>query len=173
MRITREYVFDMIELVGKAVQTARKRKAGPEWDMDEQLEIFARKWSLKLDPVDEAIRKEAQAEDDQFGLFAGSDWQDSADDGVDGAVDERENRRQYSQYGSEAFEQRRAQRPYDAHGDAVSCRLWELQRQLRFKILGVQDVLKELQSLCDGLSRYISAGWANRLAHVLDTCSRG
>ena len=39
MRLTREYVFDMIELVGKAITTARKKDAEPEWDMEDQIPV--------------------------------------------------------------------------------------------------------------------------------------
>lgn len=171
MRISREYFFDLCELIGKAVTTARKKAAGPEWDMDEQIEILARRWSIDLDEVDRRIREEAEKED-QYGLFGGSDWKDSAQDGVDGAVDERENRREYSSYGSEKFEQRKAQRCYNDFGDGVSCRLWELMRQVRFKETKVVDAMKDLQGLCNGLGGYISSGWGNRLAQIIDHWSR-
>src|SRR5262249_37320669 len=121
MRISREYFFDLCELIGKAITTARKKAAGPDWDMDEQLEIFFRKWAIDRDEVDRRIREEAAEEDDRFGLFGDSGWKDSAQDGTDGAVDERENRREYSKWGSEKFEQRKAQRCYNDFGDGVSC----------------------------------------------------
>jgi hypothetical protein len=164
-RISREYVFDLLELVGKAVSTARKKAAGPKWDLDEQIDLFLRRWSIAPAEIDEYCRK--AAEEDEYGLFEGSSWRDSAA-GVEGSVDERENRRDYSPWGSEAFEQRKAQRHYDDFGDSVSCSLWELQRRLRFKELGVRDALKELQEQCHRLRGYISTGWANRLAAIID-----
>lgn len=168
MRLSREYFFDMCELVGKAITTARKKKAGPSWDMDEQLEIFFRKWEIDRDEVERRIRAEAKEEDDRFGLFEASSWRDSAQDGQMGPIDERENRQEYSKYGSEKFEQRKAQKFYNDFGDGVSCRLWELMRQVRFKETGVVDGLKELQGICGQLVGYISAGWANRLAAIID-----
>lgn len=167
MRISREYFFDLCELVGKAVTTARKRKAGPEWDMDEQIECFARRWSIDLEKVDQRIREKVEKED-PYGLFNDSGWKDSALDGHDGAVDEPESRREYSRWGSEAFEQKRAQRCYDDFGDQISCRLWKLMRQVQFKETKVMDAMKDLQSLCGGLRGYISVGWASRLANVID-----
>jgi hypothetical protein len=171
MRISREYFFDLCELIGKAVATARKKAAGPEWDMDEQLEIFARRFAINLDEVDRRIREEAEKED-TYGLFRTSGWKDSAQDGVDGAVNERENRLQYSEWGSERFEQRKAQRCYNDFGDGVSCRLWELMRQVQFKETRVMDAMKDLQNMCSGLQGYISAGWGNRLSQIIDHWSR-
>jgi hypothetical protein len=168
MRISREYFFDMCELVGKAVTTARKKEAGPSWNMDEQLEIFFRKWKIDADKVDRAIREEAKEEDDRWGVFKESGWKDSAQDGQGGPIDERENRQEYSKYGSEKFEQRKAQKFYNDFGDGVSCRLWEIMRQVRFKEIGMVDGLKELQRICNDLAGYISAGWANRLAVIID-----
>lgn len=170
MRISREYFFDLCELVGKAITTATQKEAGPKWDMEEQLECFARRWSLDLDAVDRKIR-EAHKED-EYGLFEESGWKDSAQDGTDSAVDERENRRAYSRYGSERFEQRKAQRCYNDYGDTVSCHLWELMRQVRFKETRVVDAMKDLQRLCNGLGGYISSGWGNRLAQIIDHWSR-
>lgn len=169
MRISREYFFDFCELVGKAITTARKREAGPAWNMDEQLEIFFRKWEVDRDEIDRRIREEAKNEDDRFGLFDESGWKDSAGDGQEGAIDERENRKEFSKWGSEKFEQRKAQKFYNDFGDGASCQLWELMRQVRFKETRVVDALKDLQHLCHQLAgHYISAGWANRLAAVID-----
>lgn len=171
MRISRDYFFDLCELVGKAITTARKKSPGPEWDMDEQLEILGRRWSIDLDAVDRKIREEAGKEEDPYGLFHESGWKDSAQDGQEGAVDERENRRSYSPWGSEKFEARKARRAYHDFGDGVSCRLWSLMREVRFKETGVVDAMKKLQSLCNGLAGYISAGWGNRLAQIIDLWS--
>ena len=170
MRLTREYAFDMIELVGKAVTTARKKDkdAGPEWDMDAQLQRFIDRWAIKENPLDKAVRESAGSGDDQFGLFQDTDWKDNGE----GTVSDQEQER-YSEWGSEEYEQRRARRYRKEFGDAVSCRLWEIQRQLRFKEAGVQDTLKRLQSLCNDLAKYISTGWATRLANIIDSCSRG
>lgn len=171
MRLSREYFFDIAELVGKAITTARKKQAGPEWDMDEQIEMFLRRWQIEIDPVEKAIREEAKAEDDRWSLFESSGWKDSAQDGQKGAVDERENRIEYSKWGSEKFEQRKAQRYYNDFGDGISCRLWELMRQVRFKETRVVDALKDLQYLCHQLRGYISTGWASRLAQIIDQSS--
>lgn len=172
MRLSREYFFDIAELVGKAITTARKKEAGPEWNMDEQLEIFMRRWDIEIDPaIEKAIQNEAKAEDDRWGLFETSGWKDSAQDGREGPIDERENRRQYSKYGSEKFEQKKAQRCYNDFGDGVSCNLWELMRQVRFKETRVVDALKDLQRLCHQISGYISKGWASRLAQIIDQSS--
>jgi len=171
MRLSREYFFDLCELIGKAIVTARKKEAGPQWDMDEQLEIFARRYQIDTEDLDRAIKEAAQAEEDQYNLLQGTEWKDSAVDGQEGAVGERAQRQEYSRYGSETFEQRRAQKSYNQYGDSVSCRLWELMRQVRFKETRVVDALKDLQSLCSDLSGYISAGWGNRLAQIIDQSS--
>lgn len=172
MRISREYFFDLVELVGKAITTARKKAAGPEWNMDEQLEIFMRRHQIDNDDLEKAIRKAAAREDDHWNVFGDSGWKDSAQDGNDGAVDERENRQEFSKYGSEAFEQRKCQREKDQFGDGISCQLWELQRQVRFGETKVVDALKDLQQLCHRLAGFISAGWGNRLAQIIDHWSR-
>lgn len=173
MRITREYVFDMIEMVGKAVSGARakKGKAGPEWDLDEHLGRILRRWAEDNDPLARKIREAARNEDDRWGLKTG--WVDSQQDGQ-GSIDDRPRER-YSEWGSEAFEQRRAARGYDQYGDAVSCRLWKIQRRLSFRETGVQDALKCLIELCEqmGASGYLSKGWANRLMAILHAHSRG
>jgi hypothetical protein len=171
MRISREYFFDLCELIGKAITTARKKQAGPSWNMDEQLEIFFRKWEIDKDEIDRAIRESARDDEDRFGLFEESGWKDSAQDGHEGAIDERENRREYSKYGSEKFEQRKAQRCYNDYGDSVSSHLWHLMREVRFKETRVVDALKELQRFCSQMAGYISAGWGHRLAQIIDQSS--
>lgn len=170
MRLSREYFFDLCELVGKAITTARKKAAGPQWDMDEQLEFFMRRHDIDQEKLDRAIREEAQTEDDQYNLFHGSEWKDSAQDGQTGSTDSRP-REEYSKYGSEKFEQRKAQRSYDEYGDMVSCHLWELMRQVRFKETKITDAIKDLQRFCYGMSGYISTGWASRLAQIIDQSS--
>jgi hypothetical protein len=169
MRITREYIFDLIELVGKAVVTARKKAAGPEWDLDEQVARFIDRWRLNRDRIEKAVQEEAAAENNHWGLDLGG-WKDSTENGTAGSLDDRP-RETYSRWGSEAFEQRRAQREYDFFGDAAACSLWEIQRRLRFKETGVMDSLKDLQGMCDNLRTYISTGWANRLAAIIDQSS--
>ncbi len=171
MRITREYFFDLCDLIGKAITTARKKPAGPEWNMDEQIGFFMRRHEIDQDKLEKAIREEAQAEDDRWNVFGESGWKDSAQDGQEGAVDASEKRREYSKWGSEQFEQRKAQREKNQFGDSVSCRLWELMRQVRFKETRVVDAMKDLQQLCRGLSGFISSGWGNRLAQIIDLYS--
>ena len=105
MRITKEYVFDMIEMVGKAVTNARakKDKAGPEWDLDEALGSFFKKWADDQDPLAKRIREAANNEDDRWNLQTG--WVDSQADGQ-GSLDDGP-RESYSEYGSERSEERR------------------------------------------------------------------
>lgn len=170
MRISRDYFFDLCELIGKAITTARKKQAGPQWDMEEQIRKFARRHEIDTAELDRRIREEAEQED-QFGLFKETGWKDSAHDGREGALEEPKSREAYSRFGSEKFEQRRAQKDYDEYGDSVSCRLWDLDRQVRFKEIRVTEALKELQQLCDGMAGYISAGWGHRLAQIIDQSS--
>lgn len=172
MRLTREYVFDLIELVGKAVVTARKKAASRAWDMDGQLDGFVRRWSLDTEDLDRRIRESAGLRQG-WGLFGGSTWRDSSDDGQDGSIDDRAASTPWSPWGGEAFEQRRAQRNYDSHGDSFACSLWRLQRQLQFKEVGVLEALKDLQEICSTVGRgFISQGWGNRLAAIVDQTSR-
>ena len=174
MRITKEYVFDMIEMVGKAVTNARakKDKAGPEWDLNEGIDCLIRKWLEDRDPLARRIREAANNEDDRWGILTG--WKDSAQDGVSGSLDDGP-RESYSEYGSEKFEQRKARRGYDEYGDAVSCRLWKIQRKLSFGDIGVHDALRDLAELCErcGETGYISKGWSGRLLAILHAHSRG
>lgn len=173
MRITKEYVFDMIEMVGKAVTNARakKGKAGPEWDLDQALNGMIRRWMEDQDPLAKRIREAANNEDDRWNLQTG--WVDSQSDGQ-GSLDDRP-RETFSQYGSEKFEQRKAVRGYDQYGDAISCKLWKIQRELSFGDIGVQVALHKLVSLCSemALTKYISKGWADRLSAILHAHSRG
>jgi len=172
MRISREYFFDLVELVGKAITTARKKPAGPEWNMEEQLRTFMRRHEIEEDDLDRAVREAADREDDRWNVFGESGWKDSAQDGNDGAVDARPERKAFSRWGSEAFEQKKCQREKDEFGDGISCQLWELQRQVRFKETKVVDAMKDLQHLCHRLAGFISAGWGNRLAQIIDHWSR-
>jgi hypothetical protein len=175
MRITKEYVFDMIEMVGKAVANARAKsdKAGPEWDFWGSVESMVRRWMDEKDPIARKIKAAAEAEDDRWNLETG--WKDSAQDSVDGQVAEPQYRETYSEYGSEKFEQRTAKREYKEFGDTVSCRLWKIQRELSFGDSGVHDALKDLIRLCEWMGglNYISKGWANRLLVILHAHSRG
>lgn len=168
MRVTRDWLFDYIELVGKAIAGVRSRRAGPEWDLDDLISGFIDRWRMNRDRIERSIEREAQEEDDHWGL--GIDWKDSADDGTSGPLGDRP-RKEYSRWGSEAFEQKRAQGYYDDFGDAISCRLWEIQRRLRFKEMGVLDTAKELQEMLHKLKGYVSAGWANSLAAIIDQAS--
>lgn len=173
MRITKEYVFDLIEMIGKAVSTARakKAKAGPEWDLDESIGRMIHRWMEDRDPLAKRIKEAADNEDDRWGLETG--WVDSQADGQ-GSLDDRP-RETYSEYGSEKFEQRKAVRGYDQYGDAISCKLWQVNRKLAFGDIGVQDALHKLVTLCVemGQLKYISRGWSDRLAAILHAHSRG
>jgi hypothetical protein len=171
VRITREYVFDMIEMVGKAITSARakKDKAGPEWDLDGAIDALIHRWMEERDPLARKIREAAKNEDDRWGLNLG--WTDSEPGGgVDDAPREK-----FSEWGSEKFEQRRAAACYDDFGDSLSCRLWKIQRQLSFKDIGVQEAFTQLIELCERAAcvRYITKGWANRLLAILHAHSRG
>jgi hypothetical protein len=173
MRITKEYVFDMIEMVGKAVTNARakKDKAGPEWDLEASLDCMIRRWMDDQDPLAKRIKEAASNEDDRWNLQTG--WVDSQADGQ-GSLDDGP-RETYSEYGSEKFEQRKAKRGYDQYGDQISCKLWKINRRLAFGDIGVQDALHKLITLCVemGHVKYISRGWADRLAAILHAHSRG
>lgn len=161
MRISREYFFDMVELVGKAITTARRKPADKSW-----LDGMIPKWMPKLPP--EEIHKPGQ---DEFGLFSGTPWAATHDSertdlstilsGLD------------PQYGFGPVEKKEAERAKHDYGDSISCQLWEIQRQVRFKEIGVTEGLKDLQQLCRRLAKtFISEGWANRLTQIIDECSR-
>lgn len=163
MRISREYYFDLVELVGRAITTARSKPADGAW-LDELGAPWIRKRPRKKPPCP----KPGQ---DEFGLFDGTPWsQDevSESDRTDLATvvpDSAED------FGFQGAERRKAQRAKHEFGDRVACELWELQRQVRFKEMGVMDALKDLQQLCRRLAGFISEGWANRLTQIIDEIS--
>jgi hypothetical protein len=162
MRISRDYFFDMVELVGKAITTARKKPADESW-LDEMLP----RWMPRPPKPKEEIHKPGQ---DEFGLFTGTDWASTEDsDRTDLSTivpDSGVN------FGFGPTERRKASRSKHEYGDSISCELWELQRKVRFKEVGVMDALKDLQALCRRLAKaFISEGWANRLTQIIDECS--
>ena len=163
MRISREYLFSMIEFVGKAIATARSKPADGAW-LDEMGAPWIRKRPEKKP-------REPLPGQDEFGLFDGTPWsQDEASDSerTDLATvvpDSAEN------FGFGPTERQKAARAKHEFGDQISCKLWELQRQVRFKETGVMDGLKDLQQLCRRLAGFISEGWANRLAQIIDEVS--
>lgn len=160
MRISREYFFDMVELVGRAITTARLKPADDSW-----LDDIIPKWMPKL-PKEE-IHKPGQ---DEFGLFSGTPWASTSDsertDLSTVVPDAGFN------FGFGPTERKTASRNKHDYGDSISCELWELQRKVRFKEVGVMDALKDLQQLCRRLAKiFISEGWANRLTQIIDECS--
>jgi hypothetical protein len=168
MRLTKDYCFDIIELVGKAVSTARMRRVTAK-----DIESLAPPW---LRAILEALRPpppERKPGQDEFGLFEDSPWEgqyqeDSARTDLSSVVRGAED------FQTSPVEEKVFRREWDIFGDSVSCRLWEIQRRLRFKIVGVQDTLKDLAELCRGLPNgYISKGWGNRLIDIIDAHSRG
>lgn len=164
MRISREYLFDMIELVGKAISTARAKPADDAW-LDELLPGWIRKR-----PPPRKNPKAHTAGHDEFGLFDGTPWssQDDSPERTDlstvvpGSKDD---------YGFGPVERKKASRSKHEYGDQVASELWHLQRQVRFKEVGVMDGLKDLQQLCRRLAGFISEGWANRLTQIIDEVS--
>ena len=157
MRLSRDQVFDLIELVGKAVSTARQRPVDASW-----LDDVSPGWLRRLP------KPKKPPEGDPWGLFEGSSWEGGDSERTDlaavapGADD-------FGFAGQEKAQARRNQRDF---GDGVSCQLWEIQRQLRFKITTVTDVLDQLRRLCDSLGSqgYISKGWARSVRAVIDRC---
>lgn len=156
MRITRDYFFDMVELVGRAITTARQKPADDSW-----LDGMIPRWM----PKPKAPPKPAQ---DEFGLFSGTPWGDSERTDLSSVVPGAQD-----DFGFSVVERKEASRNKHDYGDSISCELWEIQRQVRFKEIGVMEGLKDLQQLCRRLARnFISAGWANRLTQIIDECSR-
>lgn len=160
MRISREYFFDMVELVGRAITTARAKPADDSW-----LDDILPRWMPK--PPKKEIHKPGQ---DEFGLFQDTPWaatEDSERTDLSTIVPDAE-----AGFGFGPIEKRKASQSKKDYGDSISCELWELQRKVRFKEVGVMDALKDLQQLCRRLSKhFISAGWANRLTQIIDECS--
>lgn len=168
MRLTRDYAFDMIEMVGKAISTARMRRVTAK-----DIEGLAPPWLLEILKRRRPPPEERKPGQDEFGLFQNSPWDDQYQDDsertdlssvVPGAQD----------FQTSPVEEKKFRREWDDYGDAISCRLWEIQRKLRFKEVGVQDTLKDLAELCRKLpANYISKGWGNRLLDIIDAHSRG
>jgi len=160
MRISREYFFDLTELVGKAITTARKKPADQSW-----LDDMIPRWMPK--PPPEEIHKPGQ---DEFGLFSGTPWASTSDSE---RTDLSTILSQDPGFGFGPLEKKKAEKSKQDYGDSISCELWELQRQVRFKEIGVMDALKDLQTLCRRLSKhFISEGWARRLTQIIDECSK-
>jgi hypothetical protein len=135
MRITRDYVFDMIEMVGRAI-AASKEKPAPvkEWTLEGM---------LGDDPDEKA---------DEWGVIAECGWRTPRQRALE--RDARQNRRDM------AF--------------GVSASLCKLQKDLQFKRVGVTEALKDLQRICESAKHgLISKAWANQIARIIDTCSRG
>lgn len=160
MRLSREYAFDMIEMVGKALSTARSKPADASW-IDGMVPGWLRK-KLPPPPPDPA-----EPPEDEYGLFTESGWKDS--DAGGGAVHAGGD----EDLGFSVVEKKKARRNKHKYGDMYSCRLWELQRKLSFKHSSPQGTLKDLLLLCREIAGFISCGWANRLVQIIDTCSRG
>lgn len=165
MRISREYLFDMLELVGKAISTARSKPADESW-LDELLPGWIRDRKPRKNP------KAHTEGHDEFGLFDGTPWSSAEEDDsrrtdlstvVPGSKDD---------YGFGPLERKKASRTKHEYGDMIASELWNLQRQVRFKEVGVLDGLKDLQQLCRRLAKwFISEGWARRLTQIIDEVS--
>lgn len=165
MRISRDWLFDLIELVGRAITTARSKPADGAW-LDEMGAPWIRKRPRKKPP-------EPRIGQDEYGLFDGTPWsQDRGNEGeserTDLATVVPDSAENFSLQGAEHQKAKRAKHEF---GDGIACELWELQRQVRFKETGVMDALKDLQQLCRRLAGFISEGWANRLTQIIDEIS--
>lgn len=164
MRISRDYFFDLVELVGLAIRTARSKPADGGW-LDELGAPWIRRRPHKPPPVE---RRPGQ---DEYGLFDGTPWStesggDSERTDLASVVPESRE-----QFGFGPTERQKAARAKYEFGDRIACELWELQRQVRFKETGVLDGMKDLQQLCRRLAGFISEGWANRLTQIIDDVS--
>lgn len=135
MRLSRDQFFDLVELIGKAIATGRKKPADESW-------------------LEERMFQKPEPDQDPYGLLQGTAW----------ASGKGEN------FGFAVPEKTRARRTKNAYGDAVAARLWDIDRQVRFRMLTVTDGLDRLRELCDGLKllKFISAGWAQTLRAVMD-----
>lgn len=167
MRITREYLFDMVEMVGKAVSTARRRQADDSWLIENMIDFMVRKYDLTETMVDEEVQKE------DWGVVDDSEWKPK---------DEASTRQErldldqngWSIYGADQLEMKKAQKEKDKFGESVAWQLRSIQRAVAYKDIGVIEGLKCLQELCSHLRKFfISEGWANRLAAVIDSSCRG
>lgn len=157
MRLSRDQLFDLVELVGKAVSTARQRPPDKSW-----LDEAAPGWLRKLPKPKEPPK-------DEYGLFEGTPWASGEESE---ATDLDTVAPGAGSFGFAEPEKRKARKNQHEFGDFVSCRLWEIQRRVRFKITTVTDALEDLRRLCDSLGRqgYISKGWAKSLRCVIDRC---
>lgn len=155
MRLSREQLFDLVELIGKAVATARQRPVDASW-----LDEISPGWVRRLP-------EPKKPPEDEFGLFEGSSWQDGG-----AAMDLEAVAPGAEDLGFSEVEKRPARRNQRQFGDDVSCRLWAIQRQVQFKETTVTDALDQLRSLCDSLGHlgYISKGWARSVRNVIDRC---
>lgn len=161
VRLSRERFFDLIELVGRAVATARQRPVDESW-----LDDFAPGW-LKGRPKPEP-RPESPSED-EFGLFDGSPWADRQDDSARTDLDAVAPGAD-AKFGFSEVERRKARRNRNEYGDSVASALWTLQREVAFRRLSVTDGLDELRRICDRLAGFISPGWAKSVRAVIDRC---
>lgn len=161
MRLSREQLFDLVELVGKAVSTARQRPVDESW-----LDEITPGW-LRGRPKPNPPQKSPG--NDEFGLFDGSPWE---------AQDDSE-RTDLSTVvpGAEDFafaepEKRKARRNKNEFGDSVACQLWEIQRRVRFRLSTVTEALEDLRRLCSDLGkiRFITPGWGAMVRAVIDRC---
>jgi hypothetical protein len=161
MRLSREQLFDLVELVGKAVSTARQRPVDASW-----LDEITPKWLQDRPKPKPPLKSPGN---DEFGLFDGTPW----------SAQEDSERTDLSTVvpGAEDFafsepEKQKAKRNKNGYGDDVACQLWEIQRRVRFRLSTVTEALDDLRQLCDRLGqiRFITSGWATMVRSVIDRC---
>jgi hypothetical protein len=159
MRLSREHFFDLVELVGKAIATARQRPVDASW-----VDGISPGW-LQGRPKPKPPLKSPG--NDEFGLFNGTPWaglEDSERTDLEtvapGAGD----------FGFAEPEKRKARLTKDDFGDSAARQLWEIQRQVRFKLTTVTDGLDQLRALCDRMQavQFVSAGWSTMVRAVMD-----
>jgi hypothetical protein len=94
---------------------------------------------------------EKQENQDPYGLFEGSSWKDGAGR-LPGLVD------------------RRAQRSKNEVADSMAATLWDIHRQVRFKLTTVTDGLDQLRELCDRMLavKLVTSGWSTMVRTVID-----
>jgi hypothetical protein len=163
MRLSREQFFDLVELVGKAVVTARLKPADDSW-LDEMVPGWLRAKKPRRNP------KAHTPGQDEFGLLDGTPWSSQEDESertdlvavAPGAGD----------FGFAAVERARAERAKREFGDGVSTELWTIQRKVSLGGYTVTEGMTLLMELCRRLSRmFISEGWANTLTRIIDRAS--
>lgn len=164
MRISREYFFDLTELIGKAIATARSKPADGAW-VDEMGAPWIRNRPRKATP------KKPQPGQDEYGLFEGTPWSSGRDEDSERTDLSTVVPESVESFGFGPTERQKARKNKREFGDGIACELWHLDRQVRFKEIGVMDALKELQQLCRRLAGFISEGWANRLTQIIDEIS--